>query len=160
MEETGKTGVTVLERPATSDVLAMQTAGERVRLVRQGNGLEVTTLEGSYLGQVEGALAGRLARLMEGGNEYQAGIVGVDGNNVRVIIRETHQSPQNAGRISFPPRVAQNLPRPYLREGLVRRTGDEEDEDELEIDLSEADIEEEEEEGVGFGFHEGGLDEE
>lgn len=159
MEETGKTGVTVLQNPAARDVLATLTAGDEVRLVRQDVTIEVTTVDGVRIGQVETALAARLSRLMQTGNEYQAGVVGVDGTNARIIIRETQQSLQNAGRISFPPRVATTLPRPYLREGLVRRSGDEEDEDELDVDLTEGEIDEDEEDTAGFGFHEGPLDE-
>jgi hypothetical protein len=159
MEETGKTGVTVLEQPAPGTVLATLTAGDQVKLEQQDGRLQVTTMDGTYVGSVEDRLAGRLTRLMQTGNEYQAGVVGVDRDQVRVIIRETRQSPQNAGRISFPPRGAQDaLPRPYLREGLVRRSGDEEDEDELDIDI-DADIDEDEEDASEFGFHEGTLDE-
>lgn len=159
MEETGKTGVTVLQSPAPADVLATLTAGDEVRLVRHDTSIDVSTVDGVGIGQVEAVLAARLARLMQTGNQYQAGVVGVDGSTVRIIIRETHQSPQNAGRISFPPRVAQTLPRPYLREGLMRRSGDEEDEDEVDVDLTDAEIDDDEEDTTGFGFHEGPLDE-
>lgn len=159
MEETGKTGVTVLHSPAPLDVLATLTAGDEVRLIRQDTTIDVSTVDGVAIGQVEVALAARLSRLIQTGNQYQAGVVGVDGSNVRIIIRETQQSPQNAGRISFPPRVAQTLPRPYLREGLMRRSGDEEDEDELDVDLTDGEIDDEDEDPTGFGFHEGPLDE-
>jgi tetratricopeptide (TPR) repeat protein len=159
MEETGKTGVTMLEQPAPGTVLATLTAGDQVKLEQQDGRLQVTTMDGAYVGTVEERLGGRLTRLMQTGNEYQAGVVGVDHDQVRVIIRETLQSPQNAGRISFPPRGTQEaLPRPYLREGLVRRSGDEEDEDELDIDI-DADLDDEEEDASEFGFHEGTLDE-
>lgn len=159
MEETGKTGVTVLQSPAPADVLATLTAGDEVRLVRHDTFIDVSTVDGVGIGQVEAVLAARLSRLIQSGNQYQAGVVGVDGSSVRIIIRETQQSPQNAGRISFPPRVAQTLPRPYLREGLMRRSGDEEDEDEADVDLTDAEIDDDEEDTSGFGFHEGPLDE-
>lgn len=159
MEETGKTGVTVLQNPAPRDVLATLTAGDEIRLMRQDVTIEAMTADGVRVGQVETGLAARLSRLMQTGNEYQAGIVGVDGSNVRIIIRETMQAPQNVGRISFPPRLAQTLPRPYLREGLMRRSGDEEDEDEVDVDLTDGEIDEDEEDPTNFGFHEGTLDE-
>jgi hypothetical protein len=74
-------------------------------------------------------------------------------------MRETFQSPENAGRISFPPRVsAEALPRPYLREGLVRRSGDEEDDDEMDGD-PDAEEGNDDEDPAEFGFHEGNLDE-
>lgn len=159
VEEIGKTGVVILQHPASPNVLATLAAGEQVMLEQQDKHLIATTMDGTYLGRIEDALATRLTRLMTGGNQYQAGVVGVDGNTVRVIIRETVQAPQNVGRISFPARVsAESMPRPYLREGLMRRAGDEEDEDELEIE-GEAETDDDEEDPSEFGFHEGRLDE-
>lgn len=161
MEETGKTGLTVLEEPADSKLLATLTAGNQVNLEQQDGQLIVATMDGIYLGKVDQRLGGRLTRLMQSGNEYQAGIVGVDDDTVRVIIREVRQSPENVGRISFPPHGSQDaLPRPYLREGLRRRaiTVDDEDEDDLELDV-DVDAEEEEEDTSEFGFHESSLDE-
>jgi tetratricopeptide (TPR) repeat protein len=161
MEETGKTGITVLQHPARIEILATLTAGDQVKLEQQNSHLVVTTMDGTYLGRVEDKLATRLTRLMQTGNQYQSGVVGVDGHAVRMIIRETYQSPQNVGRISFPPQASQEaLPRPYLREGILRRAGDEEDEDELEIGLGDVDVEDEEDEDSSdFGFHEASLDE-
>jgi hypothetical protein len=160
MEETGKTAVITLQHPAGPALLATLTAGDQVMLERQDNAVTVTTVEGGYVGRVEDQLAARLIRLMQTGNEYLAGIVGVDGNTVRVILRETFQAPENVGRISFPPRVTQDaFPRPYLREGLLRRSGDEEDEDELDVDLDAEDVGDDDEDPNEFGFHEGGLDE-
>jgi hypothetical protein len=158
MEETGKTAVVTLQHPAGPAALATLTAGDQVKLEAHEQQLVATTMDGTYLGRIEDQLAVRLTRLMQAENEYQAGVVGVDGNTVRIIIRETHQAPQNAGRISFPPRVTETLPRPYLREGLVRRAGDEEDEDELDIE-GEIEGEDDEEDPSEFGFHEGPLDE-
>lgn len=159
MEETGKTAVITLQHPAAPTTLAALSAGDQVKLDRQDSQVVATGMDGTYIGRVDDQLSARLIRLMNGGNEYQAGVVGVDGNTVRIIVRETHQSPQNAGRISFPPRTApETLPRPYLREGLMRRAGDEEDEDELDVDL-EADADDDEDDPSDFGFHEGTLDE-
>lgn len=159
MEETGKTAVISLQHPAAPQVLATLAAGDQVKLEAQEKHLVAVSPDGTYLGRVDEQLSSRLTRLMQAGNEYQAGVVGVDGNTVRIIMRETHQAPQNAGRISFPPRVAQeNLPRPYLREGLMRRAGDEEDEDELDVE-GEVETDEDEEDPSEFGFHEGTLDE-
>lgn len=158
MEETGKASVVTLESVARSDVLVTLTAGDEVVLQVQGNYLAVMTDEGTRIGMVDERLASRLVRLIETGNKYRAGIVGVDGHVVRIMIRETLQSPQNAGRISFPPRV-ETLPRPYLREGLGRRAGDEEDEDDLDVDLHGEATDDDDEDATEFGFHEGTLDE-
>ena len=162
MEETGKTRVTSFHSTAGPEALATLTAGDEVRLEEKDGAIAISTSEGTQLGEIDPTLATRLSRLIQTGNRYQAGIVGVDGRDVRVMIRETHQSPQNAGRLSFPPRSsAESLPRPYLREGLLRRStvSDEEDEDELDIDLHETELDEDEEDASEFGFHEGTLDE-
>ncbi|MGH2441960.1 MAG: tetratricopeptide repeat protein [Chloroflexota bacterium] len=53
MEETGKTGVTMLQDVAKSDVLLTLSAGERVGLDGQSGTLEVTTLDGVRIGAVE-----------------------------------------------------------------------------------------------------------
>ncbi|GAC1467135.1 MAG: tetratricopeptide repeat protein [Chloroflexota bacterium] len=161
MEETGKTGLTILENPAPSKVLATLTAGLQVKVAVQDGSLTVTTMDGVYIGSVDQRLGARLIRLMGTGNEYQAGIVGVDEDAVRVIIREIRQSPENAGRISFPPQRSQDaLPRPYLREGLRRRVSASEEDDDEDLDLDvDADAEDDEEDTSEFGFHESTLDE-
>jgi len=130
-----------------------------VALLEQNGALLVTTLQGGSLGRVEDQLSGRLTRLMQSGNEYRAGVVGVDGRTVRVIIRETQQAPDNAGRISFPPRVSQDsLLRPYVKEGLLRRSGDEDEDDDVDME-GDSDTDDEEEDTAEFGFHEGTLGE-
>lgn len=159
MEETGKTRVTVLTNPAKQEVLATLTAGDRVVLAPDDGQVVVQAVDETRIGLVEESLAARLIRLMQTGNQYQAGVVGVDRGQVRIIIRETLQSTQNSGRISFPPQKAAEMPRPYLREGLVRRTGDEEDDDELDVDLQDETADDDEEDASEFGFHESNLDE-
>ncbi|MGI8824752.1 MAG: hypothetical protein ACR2JC_03750 [Chloroflexota bacterium] len=161
MEETGKTGVSVVQDPAPTNVLATLTAGNQVNLEEQDGRLTVTTMDGTYLGRVDKRLGTRLLRLMQTGNAYQAGVVGSDEALLRVIIRETSQSPENAGRISFPPQgSSDSLPRPYLREGLRRRavTSDDEDEDDVDLDV-DSEAEDDEEDTSEFGFHEASLDE-
>jgi len=160
MEETGKTGLTVLLDTGDGAMLATLTAGDQISLAERDGHLIATTTEGAYIGRVEARLAARLVRLMSSGNQYQAGIVGVDREGVRVIIRETLQAPENIGKISFTPRLsADALPRPYVREGLLRRASmdsDEDDED-LDVDLEAADGDEDEEDSSEFSFSEGGL---
>lgn len=159
MEETGKTGVTPLENPASPEVLATLSAGDKVNLQEEDGRLAAMTVDGVRLGTVPERLGTRLLRLIQTGNQYQAGIVGVDGQDIRIIIREVFQAPQNSGRISFPPRT-ETLPRPYLREGILRRAAsDEEDEDELDIDVHDDTGDDDEEDASEFGFHEGPLDE-
>jgi tetratricopeptide (TPR) repeat protein len=160
MEETGKTGIAMLQSPAGADSLATLMAGDRLDLQAQDRQLLVTTSDGTHLGPVEAKLATRLTRLMKAGNEYQAGVVGVDGDHVRIIMRETVQAPKNAGKISFPPRTASEaLPRPYLKEGRARRGSDDDEEDDGDVETADGELEEEEEDASEFGFREGRLDE-
>jgi tetratricopeptide (TPR) repeat protein len=160
IEETGKTGVVTVQNSSGPAAIATLTAGDEVKLEPRDNQLLATTMDGTYLGRMDDQLAQRIMRLMQTGNRYQAGVIGVDDPDVRMMIRETFQAPENAGRISFPPRGKQEgLPRPYLREGLLRRAADEEDEDDLDVDL-DADVDEDDEEDASeFGFHEASLDE-
>jgi hypothetical protein len=125
ISETGKTGITVLTRPAT-EVAARMTAGDQVFLRRQNNTLLVESSQGEYLGEVEPKLGMRLIKLMEGGNQYAAAIATLNQDDVRVIIKETFQHPSQAGKLSFPP-TASDAFRPYTREGLVRRDVEEEE---------------------------------
>jgi hypothetical protein len=161
MEETGKTGVTLLDDVAESDLLATLTAGDQIQLEERDGRLVATAMDGTVLGNVEERLGARLIRLMATGNRYQAGIVGVDGTVVRIIVRETLQSPENSGRISFPPRVSsESLPRPYLRGRAATRSSEEEDEEDLDADGRDPDADDDEEEDPSaFGFSEGTLDE-
>jgi len=135
ISEMGKTGTTVLTRPA-SQATARMTAGDEVFLRQQNNILVVESSQGEYLGEVEPKLGRRLMKMMEGGNQYAAAIANLNGEDVRVIIKETFQDPSQAGKLSFPPTAGETF-RPYTKEGLVRRDVEEEEESFDERDDSE-----------------------
>lgn len=137
IEETGKTGVTVLKNPAR-EAISQMTAGDKIDLKRQGNGLLVETPAGEYLGLVDAALALRLTRLMETGNEYAAAIsqVAPNGENARIIIKEIRQSPENVGRLSFPATAPGGV-RPYTKETLLRYELDDEESDDQDTETSD-----------------------
>jgi hypothetical protein len=119
IEETGKTGVTILLRP-NMEVAARMTAGDQVELVRENSTLSVRSIQGEFVGEVEPRLGQRLMKLMDGGNQYVAAISGLEDTEVRVLVRETFQHPSQAGKLSFPPAVTEAF-RPYLKERLIRR---------------------------------------
>ncbi len=123
--ETGKTGVTVLLRPAT-EIVARMTAGDEVFLRRENSTLMVENAQGEYLGEVEPKLGMRLIKLMEGGNQYAAAIATLRRHDIRVIIKETYQHPSQAGKPSFRPAASEAF-RPYTKEGLVRHDLDEDE---------------------------------
>jgi hypothetical protein len=133
IEEMGKTGVTRL-RAANLKLLATLSAGDEVQLKIVGSRLTVETMAGEYISDVEPKLAIRLTKLMEGGNQYAAAVAGLDGEGVRVIIKETFQHPSQVGRLSFPAGKAGEVIRPYTKESMVRADleEDEESADELE----------------------------
>lgn len=133
IEETGKTGVTVLVRP-NMQVAVRMTAGDQVDLAREDSSLVVKSLQGEIIGQIEPRLAQRLRMLIEGGNQYVAAISGIAEDDVRVFMRETYQDPSQAGKLSFPPHVTEAF-RPYVKERLVRRDSA----DEAYYDSDEAD---------------------
>ena len=63
-----------------------------------------------------------LIKFMRGGNRYQAGLTSVDGNTVKLIVRETYQDPRFAGKPSFPMRRKREVEfRPYAKESLLAR---------------------------------------
>ena len=135
---------------APSETLVLVTAGDELEVKAKRNKLEVSLVDGTFIGRVEPALAERLIRLMKGGNKYQAGVIMADGTRFRILMRETHQAPEQEGRISFPPRTASDV-RAYTRDGLIRR----EDEDEGEFEAGDSDsddTDEDEDAGSEFGY--------
>ncbi len=129
IEETGKTGVAQVRSP-DRELVQRMTAGDRVDLKRQGNALRIETPAGQSLGLIEPRLALRLTRLIETGNEYAAAIASVSpaGDQFRVIIKETRQSPGNVGRVSFPTTGAEGV-RPYTKDSLLRYDLEDDDTD-------------------------------
>jgi len=126
ISEMGKTGMTVLTRPAAKTAARM-TAGDQVFLRPQNKVLVVESSQGEYLGEIEPKLGMRLIKLMEGGNQYAAAIATLNQDDIRVIIKETFQHPSQAGKLSFPPTTGDAF-RAYTKEGLVRRDVEEEEE--------------------------------
>ncbi len=156
IQETGKTYVTDLERPGEPAVLAKLGPGDEVDLRIQDQQVEVYTLAGERLGELEPRIAQRLIHLVSLGNRYRAYVVQLSGYTVRIILREVYRNPEAPEPISFPRQAKIAAPRPYLRE--TSRLGrelepemlideEEEEEEELEEELEEAGSVEEEEEG-------------
>ena len=127
IEETGKTGTTQFLNP-DAQALKLMTAGDLVLLNQQDSQLQVTDPTGAYLGTVESRLALRLANFMKTGNQYAAAIASVNptGETARIIIKETLQSPENAGKLSFPPTAPDGF-RAYTKDSLIRHEYDDED---------------------------------
>ncbi|MGE0544528.1 MAG: tetratricopeptide repeat protein [Dehalococcoidia bacterium] len=129
IEETGKTGTTQLQNP-DAQALKVMAAGDLVLLRERDNQLQVIEPAGSYLGTVEPRLALRLINFMKTGNQYAAAIAGVSptGDTVRVIIKETLQSAENAGKLSFPATAPDGF-RAYTKDSLLRHDVDDDEAD-------------------------------
>jgi len=120
IEEVGKAGVVNLYRLASPGTLARTVAGSRANLQIEGSNLVVKNNLGEYLGCVEPRHGQRLVKLMGGGNRYSAAVVSSTADSVTVIIREEYQHPNQAGRLSFPPKGTEGL-RPYAGDRIIRR---------------------------------------
>ncbi|MGH2403801.1 MAG: tetratricopeptide repeat protein [bacterium] len=158
IEETGKTGITVLVRP-NMEIAARMTAGDQVNLQRENGALVIQSIAGEYVGAVEPKLGQRLIKLMDGGNEYIAAISALDSSVVRLFIRETFQHASQTGKLSFPPTVTETV-RPYVKSRLLHRDADDDeaylDDGDEPDEWSRGDDGEESETSRTFDFQPGG----
>lgn len=129
IEEPGKTAVTMLVNIAPREILAPLAAGDQLSLHVNGNIIEAHDPRQQVVGQLEPKITLRLLPLLTSGNEYAAAVTAIDDRQVRTIIRETYQDPENAGKVSFPTTGASDSVRPYMRDSVLRyELEDEEDE--------------------------------
>ena len=128
IEESGKSGTTVLRNTKGNKIVRRLSASEQVVLSRDKNTVIVCTLDGQLIGNLEPKLGNRLARLMDGGNQYAAAVVTVVDDSVSIIIKETfkHRSLQNV--CSFPTR-AKEEDRVLVKETVARFIRDDDDDD-------------------------------
>ena len=146
IEESGKSGTTILRNTSGNKAVLHLSPSDRVALSRDKNTVTVRTLDGELLGQIEPKLGNRLARLIDGGNTYAAAVVTVTEQGVSVIIRETfkHRDLQNV--FSFPTK-AKEEDRVFLNETVARFMREEEEDDD---DDEEENIIDEEEMDTGW----------
>lgn len=147
IEETGKTTIISLVRPAALAVRARMTPGDPldVRIDHTGAYVAIHSQEGAYLGEVEPRVAERIVRLSRDGNRYAAAVIELELDTLRVILREIFQDPSLSDQLSFPTRVRGAAPRAYIRRDFLADTEDEV-EGLVDTDEEEADVEEAEEE--------------
>ena len=147
----GKAGVVNLQNLAPQEVLARMTAGNQVYLEVRGQQLVVQNEGGEYLGRVDPQYGFRLAKLIEGGNQYTAAIVSLDNDRAKVLIREVFQHPSQLGRLSFPVKAVEGF-HPHVKDTLLRHEAMEEEALE---DSEDAELEEGELLPEGFSIFEG-----
>jgi hypothetical protein len=87
---------------------------------------------------VEPRVGARLAKLMRGGNRYEAAITVLDKDEVRIIMREVFAHPDNFGKVSFPGSTTARSGdvRPYIK-GTPLRYDDEEESEEFDEEPEE-----------------------
>ena len=102
IEERGKSGSISLTRLPPDGAHLHVAPGDAVQLRVTGSGLTVESPEGIYLGEIEPRQGQRLARLIEGGNRYEAAVTSVQEDSLVVMIRETYQHSSQQGITSFP----------------------------------------------------------
>ncbi|OGO08049.1 MAG: hypothetical protein A2Y92_03370 [Chloroflexi bacterium RBG_13_57_8] len=129
IEEIGKAGVVALKDLAPKEKRASTVAGDKAVLKTEGSALAAENGRGEYLGKVEPKHALRLVRLMKGGNKYSAVVVKSTADSMTVMVRETYQHPDQAGKLSFPPRGMEEF-RPYVGDKLIKHEAEDEEEDE------------------------------
>jgi len=105
IEEGGKAGITVLQKPASGQTVARVMPGDAVELKFHQNRISAYTQNDELLGQIGPKLAMRLNRLTAAGNKYEAAIVGASQQGISVILRETYRHPSMRGVCSFPARA-------------------------------------------------------
>lgn len=145
IEETGKTYVTELVRPAIGDALARLSPASRVDLRDEPDGFAVYDQFGNKLGMLEPLVSRTLRKLVESGNQYEAYVVALSGRTVRIIIREVYRDPNVPSHLALPAQAKLPAPRPYIRD---QRTPDDLP-DVLYYDEDEADDDEDDEEDTG-----------
>ena len=130
--ESGKSAATTLKHTPRNLSPAMISPGDPVQLVIEHHGISAYSDDGEYLGQVDPRLGHRLSRLIEGGNTYEAAIIGANSEGISVMIHETsrHRSLQNV--TSFTTRPAALAAQPRLD-----RNGDMEDAGAADDDLDD-----------------------
>lgn len=138
--ESGKSATTVLRQTPRRLSLALISPGDPVSLRLEHHALNAYADDGKYLGQVDPRLGHRLSRLIEGGNTYEAAVIGVNDEGISIIIHETHRDRSLQHVASFPTQAAT----------ASERRADRDDDPAGRMTASEegADADEEEEEGI------------
>jgi tetratricopeptide (TPR) repeat protein len=105
----GKTGIVALTGVTSLDRVAEVGIGGAVTLRRRGQQVYVEDGAGNVLGELEPKHGVRLAKLMQGGNQYSATLLATDEGGTQLLVREDYQHASLVGQASFPPTQADKL---------------------------------------------------
>jgi len=136
VEDTSKARVVQLVNPAPRETIMQMVPGAKVDLRVEGQRLVAHNEHNDYLGEVDPKYGPRLARLIQGGNQYVAAVRSLGDTDVDLLIKEVYEHPSQAGLVSFPPKKRERF-RPYVKESLLRPREEAEDEEEAFPELPE-----------------------
>jgi tetratricopeptide (TPR) repeat protein len=105
----GKTGIVALTGVTSVERVSEVGIGGAVTLRRRGQQVLVENGSGNVLGELEPKHGVRLAKLIQGGNQYSATVLATDEGGTQLLVREDYQNPALAGQASFPPTQADRL---------------------------------------------------
>ena len=101
LDEPGKTKTTQLVRLADAKKVMSLEPGQTVKLFPKKRLITVVTQSGDYLGALPDDLSTHLARLIKGGNKYEALIRRVKKNTILVFLKEIKRSKRYQNTPSF-----------------------------------------------------------
>lgn len=107
--ETGRTALTSLTNIGTRDTVLRLVPGEALKLEYDEKDVRLLDSEGRLVGQLEPQLAQRLITVIQGGNQYQVAVANLDGNQIKVLIREVFQSANHRNTVSFPGKLSGDI---------------------------------------------------
>lgn len=110
LEEPGKTKTVTLIYTAPAKIIASLDTGEPVTIVAKTHRVSITTEGGAYIGRLPDDLSARLLGFIKGGNEYDGAVRSVNGNAVKIFIREIKRCAKFATTPSFPSEEYSNGP--------------------------------------------------
>ena len=100
--DSSKSLITNLFNLPPRTILAKMGAGDILNLALHNKRILVKYIDGTYLGELEARISLRIARLMTGGNRYEATLAGITDNSITIMLRETSKHPSQARIVSFP----------------------------------------------------------
>ena len=101
IEDHGRAKIAKLVRTGNIEDLNSVGAGEELTLLAVNGRTEISRRSGEYLGTLEPRLGSRLARLIRGGNQYEAIAASTTDLDFLVLLRETYRFPSQAHLRSF-----------------------------------------------------------
>jgi len=117
-EEYGKVALVDLVNQANKGALEEIEDGEEIELAIMDKIVKAIRVNGERIGQVEPKLGARISKLIKAGNKYKAFIRKIDGNRIKLLIREIYQHPSQIRVVSFPNINSQNNRESQLYETL------------------------------------------